>query len=192
MKNLLLIVCLAFAANFAVAQTTINPKIGYNYSYFSNDYDDRELEGKSGWQVGLDFKFGDQFYFAPGAHYFQSTTRIEQVGNIDVTGNDVEFNIKGIRVPAVVGVDLIEGKRLGLRAYTGPNISFILDNDEDAFDTSDALYNDFIFGYNLGVGLDIGIITVDLEHEWGLSNAFDSEVIDSKNNRIFLSVGIIF
>ncbi|GAB5551750.1 MAG: hypothetical protein Sapg2KO_13410 [Saprospiraceae bacterium] len=192
MKRLLITFSLLIAANFIVAQNTINPKIGYNYSYFSGDYDDRELEGQSGWQVGVDFKFGDQFYFAPGVHYFQSTALIESVRDINVTGNDIEFDIRGIRVPAVLGVDLIEGKRLGLRAYTGPNVSFILDNDEDAFDTSDALYNEFILGYNAGVGLDIGIFTVDVEHEWGLSNAFDSDLIDSRNNRLFLSVGLLF
>lgn len=192
MRKILIPLCLLLASNFIYAQTTVNPKFGYNYSYFSDNYEDRELEGKSGWQIGLDFKFGDKFYFAPGVHYFQSTTLIEGVGNVDLTDNDIEFDISGLRIPAVFGIDLLEGKRIGLRAYTGPNISFIMDNDEDAFLPSDALYNDFIVGYNGGLGIDIGIFTVDIEHEWGLTNAFDSDSIDSRNNRLFLSVGLIF
>lgn len=192
MKKLLFIVLALSSGYMLSAQATFNPKIGYNYSYFSEDYENQDIEGKSGWQVGADIKFGDQIFFAPGLHYFESNNRVRSVGGINVTNGDISFDVKGLRIPAVVGVDLIEGRRAGLRAYTGPNLTVILDNDEDAFDSGDFLYKETTWGYNVGVGLDIGIITIDLNHEWGLTNVFEPESIKSKNNRFFLSLGLLF
>ncbi|HKK74751.1 MAG TPA: outer membrane beta-barrel protein [Saprospiraceae bacterium] len=190
-KLILMLVALAITAT-AYTQVIFNPKIGYNYSYFSEEFEDRSVEGKSGWQIGADLRFGDKVFFSPGIHYFESENRIESLGNIDVSGNDITFDIKALRIPAVVGIDLLEGRRIGLRAYTGPNLTLVLDNDEAVFDVDEIIYKDMAWGYNAGVGIDFGVLTLDLNHEWGLTNVFEPDNIKSKNNRLFLSLGLLF
>lgn len=190
-KSFLVLIILAIGTT-AFSQVTFNPKVGYNYSYFSGDYEDVSFDGRSGWQIGADFRFGDKLFFMAGAHYFESENRIESVGAINLPSNNVTFNIKALRVPLAVGVDLIEGRRFGMRAFTGPGVNVVLDNDEGAVNNSDLFYDDLAFGYNLGLGVDLGVITVDVVHEWGLSNVFNSDNFTSKNSRIFFSAGILF
>lgn len=192
MKKIMLFLIAFAIGTTAYSQVIFNPKAGYNYSYFTGNFEDVSFEGRSGWQVGADFRFGDEFFVMLGAHYFESENRIESLGSVNLPANDVTFNIKGIRVPLALGADLLKGRRIGLRAYTGPNMNVVLDNDEDVVNTSDLIYDDIAFGYSLGVGVDLGIFTVDAVHEWGLSNVFDSDSITSKNSRIFLSAGILF
>lgn len=187
----LLLLAFFFSAT-AYSQVIINPKAGYNYSYFSKDFEDLSFEGRSGWQVGADFRFGDEFFVMLGAHYFESENRIESLGGANLPNNDIVFNIKALRLPLVLGADLLKGRRIGLRVFTGPNMNVVLDNDEDMVNSSDLLYDDIAWGYNLGLGIDLGIITVDVVHEWGLSNIFNSDNITSKNNRLFFSAGILF
>lgn len=174
------------------SQVIFNPKAGYNHSYFTGNFEDVDFEGRSGWQVGADFRFGDEFFVMLGGYYFESENRVESIGGVNTPGSNVVFNIKGIRFPLALGADLIEGRRLGIRAFTGPNMNLILDNDEDAVGVNDLIYDDIAWGYNLGVGIDLGIVTFDVMHEWGLSNVFNSESITSKNSRLFLSAGILF
>lgn len=190
-KIVVMLVALVFVAT-AYSQVTFNPKIGYNYSYFPEAFEDRLVEGESGWQVGADLRFGGSVFFTPGIHYFESNNRIESLGNIDMSGNNIAFKIKGLRIPATIGIALFTGRRIGLRAYTGPNLTLVLDNDEEIFDVEDTLYRDMTWGYNTGLGVDFGVLTLDLNHEWGLSNVFEPDNIKSKNNRLFLSLGLLF
>lgn len=173
-------------------QILFNPKMGYNYSYFSEEFEDRSVEGMSGWQIGLDLRFGDKVFFAPGMHYFESENRVESLGNIDLSGNNINFKIKALRIPTVIGLDLLEGRRMGLRAYSGPNFTLVLDNDEAVFEVDEIIYKEVTYGFNAGLGIDFGVLTLDLNQEWGLNNVFEPDDIKSRNNRFFLSLGLLF
>lgn len=192
MKKIFLIIAVLGCSIAAISQTKFNPTLGPSFSYFSNESDNVDVVGKTGFTAGFNLRFGEQLFFQPGAFYFRSNNTIEEVGNVDISGQRFEFRTEGVRVPLMIGVDLIANERLGIRFYTGPNVAFIFDDEDELIDVDDFLLRDVIWGYNAGVGLDLGIFTVDLNHEWGLSNMFNSDRITSRNNRLFLTVGLLF
>lgn len=195
MKRTILI-CLSILCfgSLAFSQTQFNIKGGVNFTQVQEDYEDGEIDGKTGYQIGFETRFGDRFYVSPGLYYFQHQSRINFVevdGNpINIPDYKVDFN--GLRVPIFFGGDLIEGENWGLRAYTGPNASFVLSTNDGLPGYEDDAFRDVLWGYNLGVGVDLGIITVDLSKEWRLNNVFDGENPEFKNNITYLSFGVLF
>ncbi|MCI5080599.1 MAG: PorT family protein [Saprospiraceae bacterium] len=192
MKKLSILIVLLAATVTAFAQARFNPKVGPSFSYYNSDGEDTEIKGKTGFVAGFDLRFGETFYFAPGAYYFQQKNQVDEIGPFDISGDNFEFTTRGIRIPLVVGGDLVKSEALGIRVYTGPNISFIFEDEDEFADFEELFLNETIWGYNLGAGVDFGIVSIDLNHEWGLTNIFDSDTIDSRNHRLYLMVGILF
>ncbi|HMQ49306.1 MAG TPA: outer membrane beta-barrel protein [Saprospiraceae bacterium] len=194
MKKLIFSCCLSvcFISSALHGQTTFSPKAGINFSSFTEEFDDKNLEGNVGYQFGFDLRFGNQIYIAPGVHYFSTTSRVEEIGNIDVSDEKINFDIQGIKIPVYVGGDLIEDKGLGLRLFMGPSFSFIIDKDDDLIDFDDLILQDNTWGLNAGLGLDIGVFNFELQREWGMTNVFNVDGIKSRNNIIYLSAGLNF
>lgn len=195
MKRTILI-CLSILCigSLAYSQTQFNVKGGLNFTQTKEDYADGEIDGKTGFQIGFETRFGDRLYFSPGLYYFEHQSRINFVeidgGPVDIPDYKVDFN--GLRVPIFIGGDLIQGPNWGLRAYTGPNASFIMSTNDGLPGFEDDAFSDVLWGYNFGVGVDLGIITLDLSKEWRLNNVFDGDSPEFKNNITYLSVGVLF
>ncbi len=183
------------AMSFAYSQAQFNLKGGLNFTQVSEDYQDGEIDGKAGFQIGFETRLGDQVYISPGIYYFQHQSRINFVDDgdvniVDLPDYDVDF--KGIRIPVHIGVDVIKGENWGLRAFTGPNASFILSTNDGLPGYEDDAFRDILWGYNAGVGVDLGIITLDVSREWRLNNVFEGNTPEFKNNITYLSVGFLF
>lgn len=191
---LLTALCFLFAIVALPAQTKFIPKAGFNVSYFSGDLEnpDDEVSGDLGYQAGASVRFGEGFYFEPGVQYFERNALLERTGGVDVSDLEVEFKLQGLRVPVYIGGDLFTSERLGIRFYGGPSVIFLFNDDDDFVSIEEYVLKDNLWSINAGVGLDIGIFTLDLEHEWGVSNVFDIEGATSKNNVIYLSAGLLF
>ena len=117
---------------------------------------------------------------------------VNEVGNIDVSGYDFDFTIRGFQFPLLIGYDLVPGERYGIRFHTGPTYSVLIDQKEQLIDVQDLIMKNDIWGYRLGAGVDIGVLTIELDHEWGITNIFNSDGIASRNNVVYLSVGVLF
>ena len=189
MKKILLIISLIAGTAFALsAQTRIIPKVGVNLFNFDENYDDGEFNGKSGFHIGADIRSGDKFYVSIGGQYFRYNSRFEGIGGLF----DYDVKMEGVRIPLYIGGDFISGDRLGFRLFTGPSAAFILSTDDGLPGFEDNAFNDVRRGFNVGTGLDLGIISLDLQYEFGLNNVFSNKNIEAKSNILFLSAGILF
>jgi hypothetical protein len=57
---------------YSVAQLTINPQIGINDSFLTNDQTDITHSASVGFQVGCNFRFGGFVHFPPGIFWQRS------------------------------------------------------------------------------------------------------------------------
>ncbi len=181
-------------ASLSWAQMRIHPTVGVNFSRYDEGYEDKEIDGTAGLQAGVGLRFGDQVYIEPAVLYFQTNNDISiyETDAIDVLVDERETKVKGLKVPVLVGVDLIADTRNALRIYGGPNLTYIAESNEQVFGNEEVEFNRAGWGANIGIGADIGMITLDVYHEWGLSDSFNDDFAQSRNNLLFLSAGLLF
>ncbi len=191
-KKCLTLIIALFTTFSLLGQTRFIPSAGLNASYFAEDLEDDKVTGKVGWQAGFDLRFGQSVYVQPGVHYFQRNARLERIGPVNTTDLDYDFRLEGFRFPLYVGGDLFSDENLGLRLYGGPSLILLVNNDDQLAEVEDFVLQDNLWTLNAGAGLDFGIFTVDLQHEWGLTNVFTTDALESRNNVVYLSVGILF
>ncbi|MCB9352043.1 MAG: PorT family protein [Lewinellaceae bacterium] len=193
-RSILFFLILALGYSAAFSQAQFNIKAGANITQANEKYNDGEIDGKVGYQIGFEARFGDRFYVSPGLYYYKHQSRINFIedGNLGVNLPDYTVNFEGFRIPLFVGGDLIKGENWGLRLYTGPNASFVLNTNDGLPGYEDDAFREVLWGFNGGLGVDLGIFTIDLSQEWRLNNVFDGDTPEFKNNITYLSVGLLF
>lgn len=189
MKSLFLSIFALFTVSILLAQTTIKPAIGLNFTDFSKDISDGEFKAKVGWQLGGSVAFGKKFYFEPGIFYTGKSTEFQYSGS-GQTYED-KTNINGIRIPVVAGLSLLGNEKtlISLRGFGGLSGFFITsvsdDIDMDELEKAN-------FGLLAGAGLDIWKLFVDLSYEWSLTNIQkDITTFDiGKTRTLYISAGL--
>ena len=175
-------------------KTVINPKVGVNLSAVDGNLGDLQAAAKVGWNAGVDFRIGGKkLFLSPGLHFNNYTARL--VNDID-TDTQLNFKdettIQALKAPVNIGFD-ITGKKQLLNLYLkgGVTPTMILAVNEKAgipFSKDDL--KTFSWGANVGLGMDITILTVDLNYEIGMSDYFANTT--GRNNVLTLSAGIKF
>lgn len=191
MKKLLLAICL-LSSGLLVAQSQLNLKGGLNFTQQSDRFfEDGEISGAEGFQIGAEYRFGDQLYISPGIYYFEHQSNITFIDEAGLNPIQVEF--QGIRIPVFLGGDLMKGENFGLRLYGGPNISLLINKEEDiaSFFDDDPI-REVLWGLNAGVGIDLGFITFDVTHEWRAEDALVGDAVKFRNNILYFQVGLLF
>ncbi|GAO42614.1 porin family protein [Flavihumibacter petaseus] len=188
MKNIVTF-ALAFACLVTVsrAQMVIKPAVGINFTDFSKDASTGKYESKVGYQIGGSIAFGNKWYIEPGIFYVMKSTKYVNEGS---TGEDIDFEVGGIRIPVNIGVKLLGDSSggFGLRAFGGVS-SFILTNVKD-FDIDD--FKKAQWGLQAGVGLDFSILFIEGAYEWSLTDvSSDLDDVDvGKSRSIFVQAGV--
>lgn len=167
-----------------------------NYSLNGVTLNDFVSDSKSGYDLGVFARLGNKLYLQPELLYnvkkgksFSGTT----IQNLD---------IKSIQVPLLLGVKVIDFKAASIRAFTGPAMSFVMNNSDityegvtsGLYDTKN--YKNNIWDWQLGGGIDIGPLIFDVRYEWGLSNVSDGNInaigFVNKGNTLTFSLGFKF
>ena len=181
-------------STFAFSQVTFNPKVGANVSGLDTKIQDFSTEARLGWNAGFDLRLGEGFIFLqPGLHYYSNTARLIQ--DLDMN-NDIniedETRIRSLKMPLNVGLRLTGNSRFfGIRAMGGITPNYILGvKEQDSFPFDKEDLNDWNFGANVGVGLDVLFFTIDANYELGLSDYFADAT--GKNNVFTVSLGLKF
>ncbi|MCU0371088.1 MAG: PorT family protein, partial [Bacteroidales bacterium] len=156
MKKILLLLFIMFAALDHFGQFTLGPKIGYNTSKLSTDFDSIKESIKSNFQIGAFARFGKKLYLQPELYYATSG------GTLKLEGTDLKETIKmkNLCVPVLVGYKLINAKVINLRIMAGPVANFILNKEVDASDLiqdplQDSDFKNVAWGFDVGAGVDV-------------------------------------
>lgn len=122
---------------------------------------------------------------------------------IYLTSKDVDINSNGVENKArfnSLDVPLLFGNKIGafgvgVRFYTGPDLSFAINNSQNfsaaAHDAVRLDYKDQNLAWQFGAGLDIKKLSFDIRYEAGLSsqNFEQNPDIKTKINLVQFSVG---
>lgn len=188
MKQVLFIIAaLTFTAATLNAQIAIKPAVGLNFTDYSKDPASGKYKAKAGYQFGGSVAIGKKVYIEPGFFWVKKST--EYVTE-NTNERDIKFDLSGIRIPVSVGFNLIgdEKSLVGLRIYGGASaflLTSVKELDKDDFKTAN-------WGAFAGAGLDLGIVFLDISHEWALDNVQKdvSQIKLGKGRSLFLNAGI--
>ena len=206
MKRIILISSLAILFLNLSAQMDFGIKGGLNISnvkaseILTDDYRiNPAASGNLGYHVGGFLRASMVGIFIQPELYFSSLSSEFKVEDLSGTGTAdqlVKQKIGRIDVPVLVGVKL-GTFRLGL----GPVGSIIVSDQSDLDDITgyEATLKSATFGYQLGAGVDIWKISIDLRYEGNLTKLGDHLDIggqtinlDNRVRQIIISLGISF
>ena len=163
MKKTLLTAVFAMGSIAAFSQngSGFGIKGGLNYSangdYFESIGDAaREPDRNVGYHVGLYGKIGvSRLYFRPELMYTKTKS--------DYQGE--QFDVSKLDAPLLLGAKIIGP----LHVFAGPAFQYILDTEFDGIAIND-IENDFTVGLNIGAGLNLGKVGIDIRYERGFSD----------------------
>ncbi len=116
-------------------------------------------DGKVGYHLGV---FGKlelaRIYVRPELVYTKTSS------SYDVNGASSKYDISKLDVPVLLGVKVIGP----LHVFAGPAFQYILKNDLENFSINDA-ENDFSVGLQIGAGVNLGKLGLDVRYERGFS-----------------------
>ena len=195
MKKVILLSAFIFLTAITFAQFTVGPKIGLTLSKLNNNFEEATEEMKTGYQFGAFVRFGKKIYVQPEIMF---VTKGGIIKKDDGFNTKTKVNLSTVQIPLIVGYRILNFKVVNLRLHGGPAISFVTnkevtistDSGEEAFDG--AHIKDAIWSFQLGLGVDILMFTLDVRYEWGLNNIWDpldGDTYDMKNNLWNISLG---
>ena len=159
-----------------MGQISLRPQIGVNVPSISKD----AIKGDLGFQFGADLQIGNSFYVQPGLNF--------QTGKIDI--DDIKgISVSNINLPVMIGIAFGEAEdaAFGFRAFAGPNFSFHSGDDLGDVSINDFDFKSTVISGQVGLGLDISIIFVDVAYQFGLSNIFDGGNFEDAKKSLFLA-----
>jgi hypothetical protein len=166
----------------------LKPAIGLTFTDVTKDPVSGTASAKAGWQIGGTVLMGERLYFEAGAFYAEKGADVTST----VPGSTYQLDaIKGVRIPAMVGLSLLGGQEgaLGLRAFGGGSAFIVTAVNATGLSTSD--FESPTYGVFLGAGVDFLMLFADLKYEWGLTDVSSLSTIDVGSSRsIYLNVGI--
>lgn len=166
----------------------LKPAIGLTFTDVTKDPVSGTASGKAGWQIGGTVLMGERLYFEAGAFYAEKSTDVTST----VPSSTYQIDaIKGVRIPAMVGLRLLGGEAdsLGIRAFGGGSAFLVTSVDATGLSKSD--FESPTWGAFLGAGVDFLMLFADLKYEWGLTDVSSLSTIDIGSSRsLFLNVGI--
>ena len=200
MKKYLVLVIAIMASTASYAQFfTVGPKVGFSSSRLSLEEARLVRSGQStiGFHAGAFTRFSVLgLYLQPELLFTQAGGEIEIRDSATDNFDQIqELTYNKIDVPIMLGF------RMGsvLRFNAGPSFSLILGQDARTEGTNEEVrnrYEDSTVGYQIGGGLDIGKLVLDIRYEGSLSKLGDSVQLggrrfdtDYRNNQFSVSLG---
>lgn len=137
----------------------------------------------TGFHVGVFATTKGFIFFRPELSYTQTESDYDGYGS---------FKMKKLDMPLLAGVKIFKI----LNVFAGPSLQYVLDTGLGNLNLSD-VENDFTVGLNIGTGVQLGRLGVDLRYERGFTgneaDFFNVEgigKIDSRPEQIILSLSV--
>lgn len=194
MKKLLFALVFVLGTSQAFSQSGIGIKAGLSSTKL--DFDNEEFvpsDAQTGYHIGLFGRFGGAVFVQPELLFTQTRGKFAYVPN-GVSGSMAPENYKAefnrLDIPVMVGFRFLKVLRVMGGPIASININSKLENSVETIDDAD--FSGATFGYQAGLGIDIGNLSVDGRYEGGLSKVTDnigSFSTDNRLNQWVLSVG---
>lgn len=195
MKKLALILIVTLSSLSLYAQKTgLGVKAGLSSTQVN--FEGEQLvpsDAQMGYHLGVFARFeGVGFFVQPEVLFTQTSGKFKlelpPVSNISPTQYEAKFN--RLDVPVMAGFKMLKI----IRVMAGPIASFNIDSSLKEADTTvkNIDFKNATFGYQAGVGVDLGNISIEGKYEGGLSNFTEnvgSYTADNRLNQWVLSVG---
>jgi len=191
MKKIVIIALFLLAALQNYGQFDLGLKVGYATSKLSTDIDNITEDIKHNFQVGAFARIGKRLYVQPELYYATSG------GTLSLSGSNEEEHIKfnNLCIPVMLGFRIINGEKINLRIMAGPTANFIVSKqfsgDEVIETLEDSDFKSIAWGMDVGAGVDLWFLAIDVRYEWGLNDIYNPPVNDEtmKSNVFIVSLG---
>ncbi len=184
---------LALAVTPAQARPKINAQAGATWTNLTSVGDlNLEDEGRLGYALGGQVRFGGNQYVAPGLFYQRTALEASVADTIGIGDITDVVGTNALYIPVHFGISLSPSPdQAGLRLYAGPSLTIVTSVADNDFGIVKDDYESTIFGGVLGVGADVSTLTLDLNYDIGLSNVFKDDD-KAKQNVLRALVGLRF
>ncbi|MDO1449398.1 porin family protein [Rhodocytophaga aerolata] len=165
---------------------SIIPQTGFNLSRLTSDAADGV---RIGYQFGVSTRIGRRLYAQPGFYWMRQNPRF--IGGDPIGGgNDIteEFTISGFQIKGLAGYKVVDTRIFKLRAQAGPAFSWVSGVKDNRFELEKEDFKSSIWGAEVGGGIDLFFLTLDVNYEFGISKVFNS-ISDARNNVLFITLG---
>ncbi len=168
------------------------PMVGLHAANFEADFKNNEATGRSGWNAGLDFRAHvNRLFIQPGVHYFNTSLDLSSKDSLDNVSLTSGPRIHSLKVPLLAGLYLTKAREAFLKFNIRGGIvgNYVISVDQAAdSDFRKENLETFTYGLNAGIGIELGLITIDISHEWGMNSMFKDA--DVKNNLLRATLGV--
>jgi hypothetical protein len=177
---------------------SLGPKIGYNSNTLTDNLDSVQSGIKNSFQIGMFMRVGSKVYFQPEANYQVVTSTLDK--GTGSSAQSQEITVQSLKIPALIGIKLINRDPFNLRILAGPAYTFALNKKLDPqhmselwpIQSADDIKNS-VWSVQMGAGLDVLFMTLDVRYELGIDNIYNgSSDFQLKNNMFNISLGIKF
>jgi Outer membrane protein beta-barrel domain len=198
MKKKLFILLVTFCLtklNVSQAQFTLGIRGGVNFSQLKTDSQQsvgvnikQSLDTKTGYVGGVFARIGTKIFLQPELIFSAKGGSINVLPQNGTTTQTVAIEYNNLDVPLLIGL-----KFGPLRLNAGPVASFKISdkglNDELKKYSSNVgeSFKNASYGYQAGVGVDIGSFCLDLRYEGSLSDISSGDFKDNLMNKVTFS-----
>ena len=200
MKKLKLSLVIAFLGMISIvgAQTSsLSIKGGLNMSnFYGDELSDKNMKVGFHIGVGADLEFTPNMALQTGLFYSTKGAKFKSKEEGDWINAEVAANYLQIPIHLAYKIDVTPGTKVVLHA--GPYLAYGIGGKAtvgpvkvNTFD-KDLGFKPFDAGLGLGVGVEFGMILVDLGWDMGLTNISRASSGNVKNQNAYLSLGYRF
>jgi len=164
----------AFFAVIGFSQVVVKPAIGMNFTSFTTDPLTYEHTGRLGYQLGGTVAIGDEFYFEPGVYWVRNNYQLKNKNATLDADEKFKNDISSIKIPLYVGMNIVGGATddRNFHIFAGPDISYVTSVNNDDVNLTKEDFTKYMWGVNIGAGLSINKLFVDVGYQWGLNTIF--------------------
>jgi hypothetical protein len=198
MKKTLLIISAVLFVTTIQAQLHFGPQIGYTGSKLTTNSSEITSTIKSNFLFGAFVRIGDKFYVQPEINWLTQGGIWEDDG-IDVENEKLEMTYKTIQIPVSVGWRIIDLKLVNIRLFGGMSANIATNKEMEingiAEPIEDANWNDLIWQYQVGAGVDVLMFALDVKYVGGINDwtkndiSFDGKTVSTKANMFMVTLG---
>ena len=198
MKKIILIISAFLFVTVTQAQFHFGPQIGYTGSKLTTNTSEITSSLKNNFMFGAFVRIGEKFYVQPEINWL-TQGGIWESGEVDLENEKLEMTYKTIQIPVSVGWRIIDLKLVNIRLFGGMSANIATDKEMEingiTEPVEDAEWNDLIWQYQVGAGVDVLMFALDFKYIGGINDwnkndfVFDGKTISTKANMFMVTLG---